>query len=134
MNHKVTVGEFIDLIEINGYPQEFGGLFESNYEAVINPIEYKQRACAMGQGLLNLWKRYPKNNLDNLRWDFYADWTKLPRFKNERIHCGDRLLTFRDIVTHMNDNHHWPIQKIVDYIRKELPKYETNKVIREITA
>jgi len=58
----ITIGQFIDAIEKNGFPQGFGGLFQKKIFDEVEDYEYMDDvdpeefvyACAYGQGLINL--------------------------------------------------------------------------------
>lgn len=134
---KITVGQFLDAIEKDGYTQAFttlvGGIEANNVTR-----SFKGSACAVGQGLLNIWndefndENHP--NFSSVALPFYTQ--NEYRFV-ERVICpvGDPVYSqvfdyFVGYITHLNDAHALPLVEIVKYARHDL-KLDLDNILGE---
>lgn len=95
---EITLREFLDAIEENGFKQTFGQLIEYKGEATREKFlgydKYQiEGACALGQGMINL---------------------NLYRVSSDGL-VGEALQT----LMRMNDVEHKTIQEIVDFAREK---------------
>jgi hypothetical protein len=89
VRRQLTVGDIIDAIEKNGYPQGFGHYVQKNeYTGAV------ESACALGQGMLNLGigQRRITNALGG--------------------DIASRIIS-------LNDSHHLPLKEIAKRIREQ---------------
>lgn len=54
MTKEVTVADFLDAMEKNGYEQAFGSFFPDKPAGTSVTADYSGPACAIGQAMLNL--------------------------------------------------------------------------------
>lgn len=95
---SITIGQFIDEIERNGYPQSFGVLYSTSDKS----------ACAFGQGLINAFGR------KGFSFDRYS----LPEDANLFwSHLMKQVPGFYADAVHLNDDLHFSIPNIVKCLR-----------------
>lgn len=107
---KITLGQFIDSIEKNGYKQITGQMFgqgivpkDSSVWAVETEIDIeKYGACALGQGYFNLFHNYNKYN---------SIWEELYEISSSIDGKGQH--SFPSFIAYENDTLELPISEIV---------------------
>lgn len=92
----VTVGQFLDNMEKNGYKQAFGSLVMYSDHTIVLKKRKVIAACALGQALLNTPEWADEGPLEAIR------------------HVPNSLY---DYITRLNDVRELPIKEIVDMAR-----------------
>lgn len=112
MNDKktFTVGDFIDAMERNGYPQARDG----NWIVMTKDETKVRRACAMGQGLLNM-------GLDQM--DFQHVFREVTYREGYYIRQN-----FTSFVMYLNDTEKLSIKKIAERAREKFKSVLNEKV------
>lgn len=94
--NTITLGEFIDNMEKNGWPQFFGDMFQFDYTAISSG--QVKAACALGQARLN---------------------TLGGRYSNIMDVLNDEVYDFSRRVIRYNDTYRMSIPEIVVLVREE---------------
>lgn len=101
----ITLGEFIDAMELNGYPQARG-----NWVTLTKGGTKVIRACALGQGIINL-------GLDRQSFE--------DQFRQIKFAEGFYAQSFTAYVMMLNDVRKYSIKTIVRMAREQF-KHELN--------
>lgn len=121
---EITLGQFINNMEKNGYPQITGELWADKWDEVKQQSlkDITQGGCALGQAYWNTFHNYDVT--DSFFRELNAE--KIDIIEDNTY--GISYSTFTDIVVELNDSLGVPIPEIAKFMRK-LFKDQLNRVI-----
>lgn len=142
---SITVNDFLDEVEKNGYEQYFGSLIGDpsiNDWHQVEPSKVKT-ACAVGQGYLNIAKDYQQS------FEAVVEGMGLfPTFSGKNVKCPlftphsnldesycHKYTQFNNVfsmVVHLNDEHHASLSDIVKMVREHVNGNDRRRVIWRI--
>jgi hypothetical protein len=115
---KFTLGQFIDAIEENGLPQEYGYTFRDNHDPA-------KGACAMGQAFWNLMGQPSTINSEEEN-TFFLELSRSNVMRDLLFRTGISLSSY---IVNQNDSKHLPLSEIAANSRERFKGYLDREIV-----